>query len=747
MIPINNEVKRLLWRAPWLILLLLIAAWLLVGCEGTNPEGTTTPPTSPPITSSGGTPRPGDLIPLNDLGSGTYLGFEGGLYPGGRNEMPAEHSQAGLERAGRIQPLTAAGNPSVDGKYILLSIGLSNAGQVFCGSEPTECRPTTFGGQAAQSAEVEHEHLVIVNGAIYGESAADWDTAGGNGYNQILNQALEPLRLGEAQVQIVWLRVTNSSEVALPSLPDPQADAYLLLEQLGNVVRALRARYPNLQQVYITSRGYAGYANGADVVNGEPHAYESALAVKWLIEAQIDQMAGNSDPALAAAGNLDYNRVAPWLAWGPYLWANGAVPRTDGLAWVRADFEGAGLRLSTQGVQKVGTILFDFFRLSPHSQPWFLAGSTPIAVATIPPATEPASTPATSPPPSPTVPAAPPTPTAGTAVVVTNTPPVSSGNDSQPIPLIDMGTTATYYGFTGGLYPNGSNEMPLDHALVGLARANLIQPLDAAGNPSPTGKYALLAVGMSNAAREFGIPGRAQNWTFIGMATADSTIDHANLMLINGARSGQVAADWEEANHYNYNWIRENQLTPNGLTESQVQVIWMKMANGDATTYPSLPSPQADAYVLLRRMGNILRSLKQRYPNLQQVFISSRVYAGYAGEDRLNPEPYAYESGFAVKWLIEAQIQQMATGEINANAGDLNYNTVAPWIAWGPYMWADGLNPRSDGLIWERDDFAGDGTHPYIEGQRKVANMLMSFFKNAAMTPCWFLSEGVCQSP
>ena len=56
--------------------------------------------------------------------------------------------------------------------------------------------------------------------------------------------------------------------------------------------------------------------------------------------------------------------------------------------------------------------------------------------------------------------------------------------------------------------------------------------------------------------------------------------------------------------------------------------------------------------------------------------ISGGLYAGYA-TTALNPEPYAYESGFAMKWLINSKIR-----------GDsLNYDSnrgpfEAPWLSW-----------------------------------------------------------------
>jgi hypothetical protein len=206
--------------------------------------------------------------------------------------------------------------------------------------------------------------------------------------------------------------------------------------------------------------------------------------------------------------------------------------------------------------------------------------------------------------------------------------------------------------------------------------------------------------------------------------------------VVNGAQGSQTAGAWINPAHANYDNIRATMLLPFGLDEPQVQVVWLKVANFSPSK--SLPDPAADAFRLLMHLGDILRALKARYPNLQMVFVSTRTYGGYATAP-INPEPYAYESGFSAKWLIEAQIAQMDGGGIDPVAGDLDYTTVAPWVAWGPYLWADGLNPRSDGLIWELDDFMPDGTHPGADGVDKAGDMLLDFFSRDAHTAPWFL--------
>ena len=134
-----------------------------------------------------------------------------------------------------------------------------------------------------------------------------------------------------------------------------------------------------------------------------------------------------------------------------------------------------------------------------------------------------------------------------------------------------------------------------------------------------------------------------------------------------------------------------------------------------------------------------MRAIKTRYPNIQQVFVSSRIYAGYANTfgNPLNPEPFAYELGFSVKWLIEAQINQIRTGTIDPTAGTLDYSH-SPWIAWGPYPWANGPNPRSDGLKWLDSDYrANECTHPGLSAEQKVGRLLLQFMKSSPYTG-WF---------
>ncbi|MBI3620285.1 hypothetical protein HY214_04045 [Candidatus Roizmanbacteria bacterium] len=315
-------------------------------------------------------------------------------------------------------------------------------------------------------------------------------------------------------------------------------------------------------------------------------------------------------------------------------------------------------------------------------------------------------------------------------------------------PLMDLGNQ-TYLGFGGGLYPNGSNAVPAAGDSAGKMRSSAILPLDGNGVATSGGQIVMLSIGMSNTSYEFcgnstGCTTTAQAAnSFMGQAEANPSVNHVNLKILNGALALQDASKWTSPTLPAYNYVRDSVLTPAGVTEKQVQVVWLRDADAFQTVSLSGGSG-ADAYTLENEMGQVVRAAKVRYPNLQMVFLSNMTYGGYS-TGSLNPEPYAYENGFGIKWLIQAQLDQMANGGtvVDARAGDLNYNTgVAPWVAWGPDLWADGITPRSDGFTWLAEDVRSDGIHPSASGIGKVAGLLMNYFTKSPYTSAWFMATG-----
>ncbi|HZQ69759.1 MAG TPA: hypothetical protein VFA68_14645 [Terriglobales bacterium] len=160
----------------------------------------------------------------------------------------------------------------------------------------------------------------------------------------------------------------------------------------------------------------------------------------------------------------------------------------------------------------------------------------------------------------------------------------------------------------------------------------------------------------------------------------------SHVYVFNGAMGAQTLATWDPNGFYtgndcmfpglpqtdpecNYDRVK-NDLQSRGFSESQVQVIFMKTSTAlpqcDLSgLHCSAGSTTPDAYISEQFMGNIMRYLKQglpnnnppvppRYPNLKQVFITSRIYGGYARNASginggttagcLNPEPFAYQT-------------------------------------------------------------------------------------------------------
>ncbi len=311
---------------------------------------------------------------------------------------------------------------------------------------------------------------------------------------------------------------------------------------------------------------------------------------------------------------------------------------------------------------------------------------------------------------------------------LTGTPLVQASNCSNTnvaglVSINDLGT-GTYLGYEGGLYPNGVNTTPLAHLNDGLGLARQISPRNASGSPGPTGKVVLVSVGMSNT--------NIETQGLIDLAKNDTALN-PSLVIVDGAEGGEDANKivTDPAPYWAF---VDTQLSNAHVTTKQVQAAWLKEADASPTG-----SQITYAATLMSQEITILQMMLQQFPNLELVYLSSRIYAGYASST-LNPEPFAYTSGFSVKWLVEEQLN----GTTSLNYKPSQGAVVVPWVAWGPYMWANGLSPRSDGLTWQCSDFQSDGTHPSIpQGQFKVGGMLLTFFKSDPTTTPWFTNQGV----
>jgi len=267
------------------------------------------------------------LIPLTDMGRRKYRGYRGGLYPNGRNRPTPAYQRKGVAAARQVRP--------IDGKIVLLSVGMSNTTEEFSAFK-----------QRADHDPAKSPNVTIVDGAQDGWDAerlksqpAYWDN---------VDQRLAAAGATRAQVQAVWLKEAIAGE----DRRFPK-DARALQADLRAIVRLLRIEYPNLKLVYLSSRTYGGYAITG--VNPEPAAYDSGYSVRGLIQ---ERMAGKVK--------------GPWLGWGPYLWTDGLRGRKDGLVWTCDDVQDDGTHPSKTGVQKVVTMLQTFFKTDPTARRWFV---------------------------------------------------------------------------------------------------------------------------------------------------------------------------------------------------------------------------------------------------------------------------------------------------------------------------------------------------------------------------------------
>ncbi len=286
-------------------------------------------------------------------------------------------------------------------------------------------------------------------------------------------------------------------------------------------------------------------------------------------------------------------------------------------------------------------------------------------------------------------------------------------------PLTEMSAEDKYLDQDGGLYGGGKNSPPAEHQKAAEAALAQVKPLDARGQPALDGRVVFVSISMSNATQEFS--------KFKEIADADGR-KSPSLTIVDCAQGGQAMAEWVPAGAQPWT-VAMRRIENAGVTPEQVQIAWIKLAN---------KAPRGTLEEHGQKLENdtlaVIQNAKARFPNLKIAYLSSRIYGGYT-MGALNPEPYAYESAFPARWLIQRQIKGDAALNYDSGQGKVK----APLLLWGPYLWADGVTPRAaDKLVYTREDLRDDGTHPSEQGRVKVAKLMLEFFATEELAKPWF---------
>ena len=298
-----------------------------------------------------------------------------------------------------------------------------------------------------------------------------------------------------------------------------------------------------------------------------------------------------------------------------------------------------------------------------------------------------------------------------------------NSNNKGLIPLPDLGT-GLLKGYTGGLYPNGSNAKPATHTSELNALIQTIAPMDTSGAFQANGKIVMIGVGASNPRTEFN--------RFMSYSDTFKNIN-PKLKIINTCIGGQGIQKINTVSD-SY-WTSANQnLKDSGLSYKQVQLAWVEIDN---TQNPDTSFPGA-SLSLVNDYKALFEVMLIKFPNLKICYLSARGYSGYAvpvaggvGKGLLYPRDYL--SGWANKFFIE--------NELNNTPG-YNFkgaNKTIPLVTWGSYHWNDADKPRNDGFVLKCDsDIGADGLHLTEMGEWKIGKQIFDFYSTDASAKSWF---------
>jgi hypothetical protein len=255
--------------------------------------------------------------------------------------------------------------------------------------------------------------------------------------------------------------------------------------------------------------------------------------------------------------------------------------------------------------------------------------------------------------------------------------------------------------FERGLYPGGSNALPVKHGKSGELLAASITPKN--------GMIKAAVIGHSNTVKYF------EGLNALVVAEAKKGTINASFKIANRAVPGKMCSNWVHD-------AREGKLD----IPEDAQVLFMLTSyhasslQSTKQKFPEVVDKSLAERVKLLKAGmkEILIAAVLKAPNLKIAYIGSDTWRGYT-----KCEPQVFEEAFAVKSLIEDQIngdQDLAFEGVNRKV---------PWLAWGGYIWEPAPS---------RDRFIKDGVHPSAAGIDFAAGRWLKALQDSSAARGWF---------
>ena len=291
-------------------------------------------------------------MPINDLGTGTYLGLTGGLYPGGVDTPSGKYAKDLLRFSSKIVRLDTNGKASDSGRIAFISLGASTGGDNMRAlSSKTLSDPRTNPALSLVNCN---------NGA--GKASLNSIMNPNDSYWSYVMNILKNHHLSAKQIQIIYFETDDSAVInSFPERP------YIVRDDFKLAMQVCKAKFKHLKLVYVLGRTTT--FNTTMIQNVEPCPYYNGWGEKFYIEDQINGVPGTQYKGDSA--------VAPLVTWGWYQWADGTTnPRQDGFVWTK-NLTIDGLHASPEGQDTLSTRFQNFLLTDKYASIWYANHAAP----------------------------------------------------------------------------------------------------------------------------------------------------------------------------------------------------------------------------------------------------------------------------------------------------------------------------------------------------------------------------------